>query len=241
MALRNQPYLPLYVQDFSSDEKLRECSASATGVYIRLICLLHKCEEYGKISLKEKDITGEDTLTNFANKLSKQMPYPVETIRSGLQELYEEGVIQIEGNTLSQKRMVHDAELSEKRALAGQKGYEAKVTKVEKKQAPKAPKKAPEVKEELSPLEKAYKDYADMRKSIKKPMTERAMALLRKKNEEISRDEAEQIHNLETAILHGWQSVYTDKEYKPVRKFEEESELTDSISMDELRAMMEEV
>lgn len=241
MALRNQPYLPLYVQDFSSDEKLRECSASATGVYIRLICLLHKCEEYGKITLKEKDINSEDTLMNFANKLARQMPYPVATIYTGLQELYDEGVIQIEGNTLSQKRMVHDAEVSEKRAVAGQKGYEAKVTQEVKKQAPKAPKQAPKPKEELSPLDKAYKDYEDMRKRIKKPMTERAMALLRKKNEEISRDEAEQIHNLETAILHGWQSVYTDKEYKPTRKFSEDSEPTESVTMEELRAMMEEV
>ena len=42
MALRDQPYLPLYVQDFLTDEKLAECSAMATGVYIRLMCIMHK-------------------------------------------------------------------------------------------------------------------------------------------------------------------------------------------------------
>lgn len=32
MALRDQPYLPLYVQDFLTDEKLRECSYEAEFV-----------------------------------------------------------------------------------------------------------------------------------------------------------------------------------------------------------------
>ena len=46
MSLRNQPYIPLYVQDFMTDERLNECSAAANGVYIRLMCLMHKSEEY---------------------------------------------------------------------------------------------------------------------------------------------------------------------------------------------------
>ena len=55
MALRDQPYLPLYVQDFLTDEKLIECSASATGVYIRVMCIMHKSDPYGMILLKQKD------------------------------------------------------------------------------------------------------------------------------------------------------------------------------------------
>ena len=53
MALRNNPYLPLYIQDFMTDEKLAECSPHATGVYIRIMCLLHKCEIYGKFLLNQ--------------------------------------------------------------------------------------------------------------------------------------------------------------------------------------------
>ena len=41
MARKDLPYLPLYVQDFLTDEKLMECTASATGVYIRIMCVLH--------------------------------------------------------------------------------------------------------------------------------------------------------------------------------------------------------
>lgn len=125
--------MPLYVQDFLTDEKLAECSASANGVYIRLMCLLHKSEEYGKISLKDKDIcrgklsgktsgkySGKASL--FACKLARHLPYSTEEIEEGLEELLDEGVLSLDGNTLYQKRMVRDAEISEKRSISGRRG-----------------------------------------------------------------------------------------------------------------------
>lgn len=123
MALRNQPYFPLYVQDFLTDEKLAECNAESTGVYIRLMCILHKSEEYGKITLKEKYKSEEkDKIYCFSNMLVRQMPYDVDTINRSLKQLIEENVIMLDGDTLYQKRMVKDGELSEKRANAGSKG-----------------------------------------------------------------------------------------------------------------------
>lgn len=122
MSLRNQPYFPLYVQDFLTDEKLIECSAEATGVYIRLLCVLHKSEEYGKILLKQKDKQTPEQVKNFAIKLLKQMPYQIETITKSLQELINEGVIVLEDDILYQKRMVRDNEISIKRAESGKKG-----------------------------------------------------------------------------------------------------------------------
>lgn len=118
MALRNQPYLPLYVQDFLSDEKLNECSAESTGVYIRLMCLLHKSETYGSILLKQKDKQNKNKITDFAVKLSRQMPYTVDVIKRSLEELLEENVIQLNGDSLSQRRMVKDGKLSDIRASA---------------------------------------------------------------------------------------------------------------------------
>lgn len=122
MALRNQPYIPLYVQDFLTDEKLIECSAESTGVYIRLICILHKSEEYGKFLLKQKDKQDNKPITNFALKLMKQMPYTQNTIEQSLIELITEGVITLDGDILYQKRMVKDNEISIKRSECGQKG-----------------------------------------------------------------------------------------------------------------------
>ena len=122
MALRNSPYLPLYVQDFMTDEKLADCSASANGVYIRLMCILHKSDHYGKILLKQKYKQNENMCLNFATMLVRQMPYSMSEIHDGLEELLENKVIEIDGDYLFQKRMVKDGELSEKRAVAGQKG-----------------------------------------------------------------------------------------------------------------------
>ena len=122
MALRNSPYLPLYVQDFMTDEKLADCSANANGVYIRLMCILHKSEPYGKILLKQKYKQNESMCLNFASMLLRQMPYMMSEIHDGLEELLENKIIEIDGDYLLQKRMVKDGELSEKRAVAGKKG-----------------------------------------------------------------------------------------------------------------------
>lgn len=131
-ALQKLPYIPLNVSDFSSDEKLRMCSAEATGVYIRLMCILHKSQDYGKLHLQESFVyTKPDTKTiqtpiqnlrtkeilysEFAKSLARQMPFAVETIKIGLLELDYYGVIHLDGKTLYQPRMVKDAKLSETR------------------------------------------------------------------------------------------------------------------------------
>jgi uncharacterized protein YdaU (DUF1376 family) len=132
MSLRNQPYLPLYVQDFLTDEKLNECSPESTGVYIRLMCIMHKSEQYGKILLKQKDKQTDDQISNFALKLVKHMPFTLLKIESGIRELIEEGVLRLDGDFLIQKRMVKDAEISEKRALSGKKGGDKTTKKYSK-------------------------------------------------------------------------------------------------------------
>ena len=122
MARRDQPYLPLYVKDFLSDEKLNLCGAESTGVYIRLMCIMHMSTEYGKILLKQKYKQNDKQIFNFASQLANQMPYSEDTIERSLTELLDENVIGIDGDCLFQKRMVKDGKLSDTRALAGQKG-----------------------------------------------------------------------------------------------------------------------
>lgn len=122
MALRDQPYLPLYIQDFLTDEKLAFCSASANGVYIRLMCLMHKSEEYGTILLKQNFKQEGQQVLSFATMLARQMPYPINVVEDGLNELLTERVITIEGDMLAQKRMIKDNQTSLNRALSGRKG-----------------------------------------------------------------------------------------------------------------------
>ena len=118
MALRDQPYLPLYVMDFVTDEKLEQCSAESTGVYIRLMCYMHKSVPYGTVTLNQKCRNDGDAVAGFAKMLSRPMPYDTAVIERSLKELIEMGVLTLEGDVLLQKRMVHDGELSETRAAA---------------------------------------------------------------------------------------------------------------------------
>jgi uncharacterized protein YdaU (DUF1376 family) len=122
MSLRNQPYIPLYVDDFLTDEKLNECSAKSVGVYIKLLCLMHKSDEYGTILLKQKDEQGSNDIENFALKFTKHMPFSKSIIEESLIELIEEKVLFIEDRKLCQKRMIKDNAISILRSQSGKTG-----------------------------------------------------------------------------------------------------------------------
>lgn len=65
-------------------------------------------------------------------------------------------------------------------------------------------------------FEMAIKDFIDHRKKIKKPMSDRAVELLKGKLETLApNDKQKQIDLLNTAILNGWQTVYPDKDKTP--------------------------
>lgn len=122
MALRDQPYFPFYVQDYLTDEKLNNCSASSQGVYVKLMCLFHKSENYGGILFKQKDKQLLSMMDNIALKCAKLLPFDFETIKTAIAELIEEKVLHFENDILFQKRMVRDFAISEARAAAGKKG-----------------------------------------------------------------------------------------------------------------------
>jgi uncharacterized phage protein (TIGR02220 family) len=122
MALRDQPYLPLYVQDYLTDEKLNECSASTQGIYIKIMCIMHKSDEYGCILLEQKYKQTDNQIKNFALKLVKHLPFSEQEILNAITELLEEKVLHLCDDKIFQKRMVKDNDISLKRSDAGQKG-----------------------------------------------------------------------------------------------------------------------
>ena len=218
MALRNQPYLPLYIQDFLTDEKLIECSAESTGVYIRLLCILHKTEEYGKLLLKQKDKQTDKQIKNFALKLLKQMPYTIDVIERSLKELFDEGVINIENDFLYQKRMVKDNDISLKRSDAGKTGGEKTQSALAKFKANAEDEDENEninkdkkeknignfiLPEKIKP--EIWEAYLEMRKVIKKPATRHAQNLIIKKLSSM-KDDPNLI--LEQSIEGSWQNIY---------------------------------
>jgi len=122
MALRNQPYFPLYVQDYLTDEKLNNCSAATQGIYIKILCVLHKQDEYGCILFKQNSKQNVSNINYFALRLSKQLTFELSEIETALTELIDECVLVIDHEKLYQKRMVKDNQISEARSKAGKSG-----------------------------------------------------------------------------------------------------------------------
>lgn len=87
---------------------------------------MHKLDDYGIFLLKQNDKQVGDQITNFATKLNKHMPYPIEEIERGLVELIDNGVLIMSGDMLMQKRMIRDAALSTARSKSGKAGAAAK-------------------------------------------------------------------------------------------------------------------
>lgn len=123
MALRDQPYIPIFIQDIMTDEKLNECSASTHGIYIKgIMCLMHKSEIYGKLLLKQKYKQTESMSQNFALQICKHLPYSIEEITNAIDELIKEKVCYYENDYLCQKRMIKDNAINLVRSNAGKKG-----------------------------------------------------------------------------------------------------------------------
>lgn len=57
-------------------------------------------------------------------------------------------------------------------------------------------------------LEKALKDFIDMRKALRKPMTTKALELLIRNLQKLTNLKAEQIAMVNQSIEHGWLTVY---------------------------------
>jgi len=167
MALRNQPYFPLYVQDYLTDEKLNMCSLSTQGVYIKILCILHKQSEYGKILLKQKEKQSENICLNFATKFARLLPITISDLELAIAELIEEDVLQIFEDTLSQRRMIKDNGISEQRAKAGKKGGETTQFAKAKREA-NTEDVNEDVNEDKNKVIPAYEDFKEYALSKKK-------------------------------------------------------------------------
>jgi hypothetical protein len=126
MALRDNPYLPLYVKDYLTDEKLSCCTLATQGVYIRILCVFHKSETYGGILYREIPDKNYSNIQFFSFIISKQIGVDFDSVFKAISELLFYNVLRIKKENgvdfLYQKRMIEDFELSEKRSKSGKKG-----------------------------------------------------------------------------------------------------------------------
>ena len=119
MALNNQPYLPLYVDDWMNNNKLKLSSPSSHGLMISIMCIMHKEDFYGKILLKQKFKQNDKQINNFALQIAKLTAFDFNEILLPLEELIENKILIIDDDFLICERMVRDGELSIKRSLTG--------------------------------------------------------------------------------------------------------------------------
>lgn len=122
MALTDQPYLPLYVNQWLSNKKLKFCTPAAHGIMINIMALMHKEDEYGVILLEQMFKLTDDQITNFALQVAKLTAFDSMEIAVPLAELVQKKVLRIDGEKLICNRMVNDASISKTRASVGSEG-----------------------------------------------------------------------------------------------------------------------
>ena len=71
-------------------------------------------------------------------------------------------------------------------------------------------------------FQKAWKDFKEMRRKVKKPMTNRAEEMLLNNLNKLSTNEKEQADILNQSIFHCWQGVFPLKEEKKKAMTEED-------------------
>jgi hypothetical protein len=76
------PWLKFYPSDWRSDEELRNCSIAARGLWIELLCIMHKSGGY--LLINEKPPSDE--------QLSMQVAVPVDQLKTLILELENENV-----------------------------------------------------------------------------------------------------------------------------------------------------
>jgi len=122
MALTDQPYLPLFVDDWMNNSKLKLCSPGAHGLMVSIMCLMHKSEQYGIILLRQKYKQTDKQILNFASQVAKQTSFDLLDVQAYLTELIDEKVLCLEGDQLMSLRMIKDAKTSLERSKSGKIG-----------------------------------------------------------------------------------------------------------------------
>lgn len=122
MAMRDQPYMQFYCQDYATDEKLAMCSYATQGIYIRILCAFHKSETYGGILFKKIPNQDLSATKSFAYALSRKTGVGLPDMEAAVEELLYYDVLAVDdmGGVpfLYQKRMVRDNDISQKRTDA---------------------------------------------------------------------------------------------------------------------------
>jgi len=113
------PFLQLFVDDWLAEERLRICSLAARGLWIDMLCLMHKNTRRGFLG----QANGQPMTAEQLSRLTGCSPAEVahlsqELLTAGVASANEQGMV-------FSRRMVRDEEIRQVRQSAGKKGAEA--------------------------------------------------------------------------------------------------------------------
>jgi hypothetical protein len=221
-----KPWDKWYWQDYLADTGLAACSLAARGLWIEMLAIMARSEKKGYL------LDGNQKMSEVV--LARLARSTVDEIVPLLQELNEHKVFSMtEDGIIYNRRMVREAEISEKRAEAGKIGGLSKKQKSSKAEANALARSvsasvyASEYnnKEEEKGMGKEtskaipielptwidsnlWHDYLEMRKKIRKPATLRAQELVIKKLDELRAEGQDPNRVLEQSIENSWQGVF---------------------------------
>lgn len=206
------------------------------AIWLKILCLAGTINDCGAIYLTRDIPYTEATLATEFNR-------PLPLIQLALSTFQQFGMIEIVNSFIcisnwekyqSVDRMVEIREYNrlaqqksrEKRkelnavndlSMTSQSCHDTDIDKEPDKEVDIEKKKPKKIADEpLDDFSLAIKYFIDHRKKIKKPMSDRAVELLKSKLETLApNDKQKQIDLLNTAILNGWQTVYPDKDKAP--------------------------
>lgn len=115
------PFLKFFPDEYLSDDKLRRCSLAARGLFMDMLCLMHKNDRRGYLQLA----TGEPWPLD---QLARICGHPTDQMNQLLRELFSAGVFSAEPTgVLYSRRMVKEHKLYLELSKAGAKGGRKRV------------------------------------------------------------------------------------------------------------------
>lgn len=115
MKKNDQPYMPFYIGDWKKAPEIRALSLAARGLWVEMLFLMWESTERGYLTINGVPMTTE--------VLSRQVGFACDLLDGLLAELLQFNVYSIrDDGAIFCRRMVRDAEISLKRAIAGRKG-----------------------------------------------------------------------------------------------------------------------
>lgn len=108
-------WMKFWPQDWEGDPALKACCLAAQGLWMRLVCIMHRADEYGHLTLNNRAPT--------AKQIAAMAGAPERDVAKLLAELQEAGVFSLtDDGVIYSRRMVRDKAAAEEARENGKRG-----------------------------------------------------------------------------------------------------------------------